>query len=582
MNSKTPQFDVALDAYFAGLALDERGGQERTCRFSGKKFYVRPEDIVFYKRIRVPLPTLSPEERRRRRCATSNSYTLFKNTSAHSGKKIVSIYPPDSPFKVYEPAVWYSDAWNPMAYGRAYDPARSVFDQLRELQEAVPHPSLISDPTNINSDFTNVSRNLKNCYFTFDQNGGEDLYYHQCCSDDKNCIECWALTASDTCYESKIGEHLFKCFWCEETRETTESYFLWDCRNCDHCFMSSDLRNKKYYFRNRYVGKEEYERLMREINFGDYDTVQSLKAEYRALKAAAPRRATNNEQSVNVFGNYIRNSKNIYFGLWVGDSENLAYSEGLINSRDSYDTLGGDNNELCYELANIWAQNDYGCLFSMSIDNCRDVELSDSCRNSRNCFGCVGLNNKEFCIFNRQFSEGDYWREVDRIKTAMLARGEYGEFFPPQHLPFPYRTTMIAYYYGFWDFENAAQYGYDVRPVASEGDPVEGEVIDASAVPADIRDATDDILKKIIFDRKNNKKFRYIRQELEFYRTHGVPLPREHPAARMSAWRREFGLTVTFYARSCARCGVAIETTYAPDGPEKNVRCDACYLAEIG
>ena len=56
MTSKTPQFDAALDAYFAALALDEKGGQWRLCRFSGERFYVRPEDIVFYKEMRVPLP----------------------------------------------------------------------------------------------------------------------------------------------------------------------------------------------------------------------------------------------------------------------------------------------------------------------------------------------------------------------------------------------------------------------------------------------------------------------------------------------------------------------------------------------
>lgn len=47
--SKTPNFDKALNDYFSKLELDDkggsppRGGQWRTCRFSGEKFYVRPE-----------------------------------------------------------------------------------------------------------------------------------------------------------------------------------------------------------------------------------------------------------------------------------------------------------------------------------------------------------------------------------------------------------------------------------------------------------------------------------------------------------------------------------------------------------
>jgi len=57
MTSKTPKFDQALDEYFSKLELDEKGGQWRVCRFSGEKFYVRLEDVEFYKKMRVPLPT---------------------------------------------------------------------------------------------------------------------------------------------------------------------------------------------------------------------------------------------------------------------------------------------------------------------------------------------------------------------------------------------------------------------------------------------------------------------------------------------------------------------------------------------
>src|SRR3989338_8861040 len=149
MQSKTPKFYKALDGYFAGLKLDENGGEWRTCRFSGEKFYVRPEDIEFYKRMRVPLPTLEPEERGRRRCAAHNSYTLFKKTSAYTGENIVSLYPPSSPFKVYEHQVWYSDAWDPLVYAQEYDSSQNFFSQFRTLQLAVPKPSLISDPSNI-------------------------------------------------------------------------------------------------------------------------------------------------------------------------------------------------------------------------------------------------------------------------------------------------------------------------------------------------------------------------------------------------------------------------------------------------
>lgn len=583
MTTKTPQFDAALDEYFTNLKLDEKGGQWRTCRFSDEKFYVRPEDVEFCRKIRVPLPTLSPLERRRKRIASYNAYKLFKTTSAYSGKKIVSNYPPLSPFKIYEYKIWLSDVLDPMQYQRLYDPTQPFWGQFRQLQLAIPRPALFSDPTNVNSDYTNFSKNLKNCYLTFDQSGGEDLYYHQCCLNDKNCIECWAIDNSDTCYESKISDNLFKCFWCEECKNSTESYFLWDCRNCDYCFMSSCLRNKKYYFRNEYIGREEYERRISMINFGDFETIRKLKKEFWEMKMATPRKPNWNEKSVNVFGDYIRESRNIYFGLWVFGSENLSYSEGLVASRDSYDVLGGANNELCYELANAWAENDYGCKFSMEIDNCRGVEYCDLCTGCSNCFGCIGLTNKSFCIFNKQYEEEEYWLTLDQIKASMLDRGEYGEFFPPELLPVPYRTSAVVYFYGFEDFDNAQKYGYDVSLVEENSEETAaGQIVKSEDLPGDIKDVGDDIPNKIIFDTKNNKKFRIIKQELNFYRKYNIPLPREHPDSRVSSTRKQFGLVVNFYDRPCAKCGKTMQTSYAPERPEKNIWCEPCYLSEIG
>ena len=140
--SKTPQFDKALDEYFSKLEIDANGGQWRTCRFSGEKFYVRPEDIAFYKRIRVPLPTLSPHERTRRKFGFANIFNLFRAKSAYSEKTIIAAYPPTTPYKIYEHEIWNSDIWDPFDFGTTYDPDTSFFEQYRDFQLSVPRPSL--------------------------------------------------------------------------------------------------------------------------------------------------------------------------------------------------------------------------------------------------------------------------------------------------------------------------------------------------------------------------------------------------------------------------------------------------------
>ena len=161
--SKTPRFDEVLDKYFTDLTLDEKGGQWRTCRFSGQKFYIRPEDIEFYKEIKVSLPTLTPNERIRRKLAFWNSYNLFKGTSALSGDKLISQYPPNTPYKIYEHQVWFGEGWDPLEYGREYDNNEKFFEQYKALQLEVPRSNLYVDNTSVNSDYTNDSFHLKNC-----------------------------------------------------------------------------------------------------------------------------------------------------------------------------------------------------------------------------------------------------------------------------------------------------------------------------------------------------------------------------------------------------------------------------------
>src|SRR3989338_10139055 len=97
MSSQIPQFNKVLGEYFFELKLDEKGGQWRICRFSKKKFYIRPDDIDFYKKINVPPPTLSPQERIRRRIAYFPYGNLFKVKSAMTGKMIISHYPSNTP-----------------------------------------------------------------------------------------------------------------------------------------------------------------------------------------------------------------------------------------------------------------------------------------------------------------------------------------------------------------------------------------------------------------------------------------------------------------------------------------------------
>jgi len=578
--TKTPQFDKALDEYFAKLELDEKGGQWRTCRFSGEKFYVRPEDIEFYKKIGVPLPTLSPKERIRRKLAFFNSYHLFKITSAFSEKPIISHYPPNTPYKVYEHQVWFGgDEWSAEEYSRAYDSERGFFEQYKELQLAVPRPNLYVDPKSINSDYSNNSIDLKNCYLVFDAVMSEDCSYSLMVDRSRSCLESFTLINGNTCYEGFESMNLHNCRFAEYSRDSIDCSFIYDCRNCARCFGCTNLRNKQNYFFNEPLSKEAYDEKTKAINLGDLETVNQIKARYKELKGKAIRKENHNDFSINSMGDYLKHCKNCYACFYTAYGENIAYSIGSTKARDCYDLAGGIGTEFSYDT--YGGVGNYGVKFSHKLTSCNNVEYSELLTNCHDCYGCIGLKNKSFCIFNKQFEEDDYWKTLDVIKTKMFEAGDYGEFFPPSLAPIPYNISYANSYAGYDDLEVAKRYGYRIEAIPETLYAVEGEVIDAQNLPKDIREVKDDILDKVIFDGKNNKKFRYIKSELDFYRKHGIPLPLEHYSARLAEKRKRFGsIALEFHERKCPKCGKMMQSSYAPDRPEI-VYCEQCYNAEV-
>ncbi|KKU90955.1 MAG: hypothetical protein UY23_C0005G0051 [Candidatus Jorgensenbacteria bacterium GW2011_GWA1_48_11] len=580
MTSKTPKFDKAINDYFAGLKLDEQGGQWRICRFSGEKFYVRPEDIGFYKKLKVPLPTIKTKERWRRRASYQNSYNLFWVKSAFSGKQVLAAYPPGTPHKIFEHQVWFSNEWDPFGYGRVWDESQDFFGNFRGLQLAMPRPNLVTDSTNFNSDYSNMSTHLKNCYLTFDTLSGENLYYFQCCDGSRDCVDCDSLWNCDNCYRSQALYDSFRCLFCEQSKNCLENFFLFDCRNCSHCFMSSGLRNKKFYFRNQSYSPEEYYEKLKSINLGDFRKLEDLLQEYGKLKEDAHYKPDHNFRSVNCYGDWLENSRNCYFSGFLYNSDNVNYSLGCFGYKDSYDLFGGGGGELCYELSTVSTANNYRVFFSSQIDNSRNMEYCDLCKNCHDCFGCIGLDNKSFCVLNKQYTEDDYWNIVDDIKTGMLKNGLYGEFFPPELMTVPYKLSFANSYPGFSDYENAGKCGYDVSETPVPESETKGEIITSSELPNRIKDVKDDILDKIIFDEKNQKPFRVMKYELDFYRRHNIALTREHPTVRLKRFREVYDISMTFYERKCIKCGIKIQSAHDP-ATFKNVYCEQCYNSEI-
>ncbi len=158
-----------------------------------------------------------------------------------------------------------------------------------------------------------------------------------------------------------------------------------------------------------------------------------------------------------------------------------------------------------------------------------------------------------------------------------MADGEWGEFFPSSISPFGYNETVAQEYFPL-EKEEAKTQHFNWSDYEAPFPKVE-KIIPASKLPESIESIPDDILNWAIECEVSGKPFRIIKQELEFYRKHNIPIPRRHPDIRHMD-RVKLRNPRKLYERVCDCCGKGMITTYAPEKPER-VYCEACYLKEV-
>src|SRR3989344_2593744 len=146
-----------------------------TCSKCKQGFEITPDDQAFYQKIAVPAPTLCPSCRAIRRMVWWNEHHLYRKKDMH-GTEIFSTFPEASPIKIMERDAWWGDAWDAMEYGKDYDFSKPFFMQFGELMRAVPWPSRDVQRL-VNSDYSNMASDLKNCYLVFNSGKSENCLY---------------------------------------------------------------------------------------------------------------------------------------------------------------------------------------------------------------------------------------------------------------------------------------------------------------------------------------------------------------------------------------------------------------------
>jgi len=539
--------------------------------------------VIGGERFELPLPSQCPRCRQQQRLVWRNERKLYRRTCDLTGQEVVSMYSPDKPYPVYANDVWWSDAWDPFAYGQDVDFSRPIMDQIAELQAKVPKAAAARmDATN--SDFCNNVWHLQDCYLCFNMGYGQDSAYCDECYHNQDLYDSYITYRSEKTYEAIHNNKMNSSAFTHLCARSYNVFLSVNCRESSDLILCSNLHKQQYCIRNVQYTKEEYERRKAELQLGSRSSLDALVAEWDELRQTAVYAPDNNHHVEWVRGDYVVRSKNCVDCFFCAYGENLRYIFKLDGEgKDSQDIDYCAELERCYTGIQIAG---YQNLFSVSMYYGSDNLYGYSCRNTKNCFGCVGLRNQEYCILNKQYSKEEYELLMPKIIAAMQEQGTWGEFFPVKMALFAYNESAAQLYYPLErqaGLDSGAQWlDVDYTP------QYEGEAyqpLDDIAVYRENEEERAKLLAGVLRDRDDSKPYRITAKELAFYLDMNLPIPTKHPDNRYAARRAKVNAPV-LYERDCrcqgechqheGKCGTTFETSYDPERTERTF-CQACY-----
>jgi len=557
---------------------------QKNCKNCGKDFEIEKEDLGFYKKMQSPAPNYCPECRIARRLCFRNERTLYKRTCSKSGKQIISLYPENTPFPVYDQSIWWGDEWDAMDYGQDYDPTRPFLDQLLELKNKVPRSSLLVINCK-DSEYTNNIEDSKNCYLVFASQKDEDCMYGRLVYRSKFVVDSDFIQDSELCYECIDVRKCYNCMFSENCEASTDLLFCFDMRDCQNCIFSINLRHKNYFIFNKKVSKEEFERKKKEI-LSSNKKLEEAKREYEKIKSEALVKFAHQIKCKNATGDYMYNCHDVVSGFDTENAKNCKYiadAEGPIDSYDLNNTYYKP--ELCLDIMGVLRT--YNSKHSVYIFYTSNMEYCDSVNNSENCFGCVGIRKKKYCILNKQYEKGEYEKIKEEIIESMKKDGTYGDFLPPHLSPFGYNDTLANEYLPMVEKE-AKQKGFRWQEQTSG--TYGKETIKENEIPSTMGEVTEEILNEVLVCKDCKKNFRITKAELDFYKRMGLPLPHKDFECRhqdrmkkrnpRKLWHRSCMCELKNHPNHEEKCSNEFETSYSPDRKEI-VYCETCYQQEV-
>lgn len=215
---------------------------------------------------------------------------------------------------------------------------------------------------------------------------------------------------------------------------------------CPSCRMQRRLtfRNERTYYKRKcdltgqsimsiyspeapvtvYEHKAWYSDAWNPLDYGvDYDPSQSFFEQFFSLQKKVPLMSLDvksDNQNCD-YSNLVSASKDCYQVVACSAGEECMYSSFLQRNRNVIDCFFIFDSELCYECIDCYSC--YDLKYSSYCNSCSESYYLEDCKSSQNCFACIGLSQAKFKILNQQYSEPDYFKQIELIlsdKTKLV------------------------------------------------------------------------------------------------------------------------------------------------------------------
>jgi len=551
---------------------------QKNCRQCAASFQVTPWKLRLYEKFDAKPDGLCFDCQQKNRLLFRNERVLYKRKCDATGKEIVSIYAPDSPYTVYNNEYWNGDKWDALSYGREYDFNKTFFEQFAELHKVVPRSPLVNMRSE-NSDYCNMCIGNKDCYLVFGGDFNDGCMYGTLCMHNRDCLDIDYSNGSELCYMMDNSMDCYGCSFTWDSKNCNDCHFVTDCIGCSECIMCSNLNNKSYHIDNKPYAKEEYLRKKKEILSGSREKQLGNWEKFKEMRSHRIVKFGHVIACENCSGDYLKNSKNCHNCFDVSDSEDINNCIFATKAKDCFNvSLIGDGTELIFNsIAIMEPSNVRGSYYVLGGAN---VEFCEQMVSSQDVLGCNGLKHKQYCILNKQYSRDDFLalraKIVERMKKTTAAAGQAGEwdmFLPRELSCFAYNESTAMRYFPLTK-EQALKEGFRWKE-----EDKKSYLPQTFKVPDNIRDVPESILDQILVCKTCGKNFKVIAAELKFYREQNIPVSENCPDCRQKE-RISLRNPLKVYECACAKCGAPVQTTYPPQSPE-SVYCESCYLKEV-